>query len=229
MSTLVFDTDISKSMTWMSGTTRCESTFKRFAAALGYKYQGHPAIGHRMHNEKTNRDHLMSEMYTPGGIPGKLENLLPFYGQLVRIFRPFIAPSGGNNDALTSPLCNLLILAKQCVEDEDPTKAYPVDVMDFVFNELYNSLMGRHTVTYAPYIMVLIKKTLPDVDFSGLPLKDHHFKKLYMQKSKSGGATGASGAPESGSFMRDARTSAATAPRDPLLDSTLVPQVRKLP
>ena len=119
-----------------------------------------------------------------------------FMVSLFCIFRSFIAPSGGNNDALTSPLCNLLILAKQCVEDEDPTKAYPVDVMDFVFNELYNSLMGRHTVPYALYIMLLIKKTLPDVDFSGLPLEDHHFKKLYMQKSKTGGATGASGAPE---------------------------------
>ena len=111
----------------------------------------------------------MSDMYSPGRIPGKLENILPLYGQLVRIFRSFIALSGVNNDALTSPLCNLLILAKQCVEDEDPDKAYPVDVMDFIFSELYNSLMGRYTVPYAPYIMLFIKKTLPKEDFSGFP------------------------------------------------------------
>ena len=112
MSTLVFDTAIAKSMTWMSGTTKCESSFKKFAHVLGYKFQNHPPIGHRMHNERPNRDQLMSDMYSPGGIPRKLENLLPFYGLLVCIFHSFIAPSGGNNDALTSPLCNLLILAK---------------------------------------------------------------------------------------------------------------------
>ena len=71
------------------------------------------------------------------------------------------------------------MLAKQCIEDEDTEKEYPVDVMDFVFNELYNALMGRYTIPYAPYIMLFIKDTLPDEDFSGLPMVDHHFKKLY--------------------------------------------------
>ena len=170
----------------------------------------------------------MGDMYSPGGIPGKLENLLPFYNLLVRIFRSCIASSGGKNDALTSPLCNLLILAKQCVEDEDPTKAYPVDVMDFIFNELYNSLMGRYTIPYAPYIMLFIKKTLPKEDFSGLPTVDHHFKMLYIQKGQTGGNLGATGAPEKGSFMRDARTSSTTAPHAPPADSTLVPHIRKL-
>ena len=236
MSTVYIFDDIAKTMTWMSGTTRVESTFDRFAQVLGYTYQDYPPIGHRMHDEKPSRDQLMSDMYYPGGIPGKLENLLPFYSLLVRIFRSFIAPSGGNNDALTSPLCNLLILAKQCVEDEDPTKAYPVDVMDFIFNELFNSLMGRYTIPYAPYIMLFIRRTLRTMDFGSLPVVDHHYKKLYIQKGKSGGDHGPTGAPERGSFMRDARTSSTAAPRTsstaapraPSTESTLVPHIRKL-
>ena len=42
MSTLLIDTDVAKTMKWMSGTQYCESTFKRFARILGYRYQGHP-------------------------------------------------------------------------------------------------------------------------------------------------------------------------------------------
>ena len=80
MSTLVIGTDTPKTMKWMSGTHYCESTFKRFARVLGYKYQGHPPIGYRMHEERTNRDQLMEDMYYPTGIPGKIEGLLPFYG-----------------------------------------------------------------------------------------------------------------------------------------------------
>ena len=91
----------------------------------------------------------MADMYGTRGTIGKVEGLLPFYGQLVCLFRSFIALSGGNNDALTSPLVNLLVLAKQCAEDEDEYKAYPVDVGDFIFNELYNAMVGGHTIPYA--------------------------------------------------------------------------------
>ena len=86
MSTLVIGTDLNNTMKWMSGTHYCESTFKRFSRVLGYKYQSHPPIGHHMHDERPNRDQLMSDMYSPGGIPGKLEHLLPLYSRLVRIF-----------------------------------------------------------------------------------------------------------------------------------------------
>ena len=172
--------------------------------------------------EKPECEKLMADMYSPTGIIGKVEGLLPFYGQLVRLFRSFIAPSGGNNDALTSPLVNFLVLAKQCYEDEDPTKMYLVDVGNFIFNELYNAMVGGHTIPYAPFIMKLIRRTWNEGDFSGMPMVDHHFKKLYMQRDK----TLTAPAPDSG-FMRDARASGA-APRAPPTDTTFVPQIKKL-
>ena len=118
-----------------------------------------------------------------------------------------------------------MVLAKQFIEDEDTDKAYPMDVMDFIFHELYNAMLGGHTIPYAPYIMMLIKDTMKGHDFSSLPMEDHHFKKLYMQKEKPSAAP--TPAPASGSFMRDARSSAA-APRAPPVDTSFVPQVRKL-
>ena len=123
---------------------------------------------------------------------------------------------------ITSPLINLLVLAKQCAGDEDENKAYPVDVGDFIFNELYNAMVGGHTIPYAPFIMKLIRRTWKGGDFSGMPMVDHHFKKLCMQRDKSLPAP----APDSG-FMRDAQTSGA-APRAPPLDTSLVPPIRKL-
>ena len=183
MSTLVIDEDVHTTMKWISGTDYCEAPFKRLIEELGYNFQTHPPIGHRMHDvERPEREKLMADMYSQHGVIGKVEGLLPFYGQLVRLFRSFIASSGGNNDALTSPLVNLLVLAKQCYEDEDPTKMYAVDVGDFIFNELYNAMVGRTTIPYAPYIMKLIKATWKNADFSGMPMVDHHYKKLYMQR-----------------------------------------------
>ena len=98
--------------------------------------------------------------------------------------------------------------------------------MDFIFNELYNALMARYTIPYAPYIMLLIKDTLPEEDYQNIikdtPLVDHHFKKLYIQKEKH------LVIPEDGSFMRDARTTTTSIPRAPQPDTSFVPQVRKL-
>jgi hypothetical protein len=108
--------------------------------------------------------------------------------------------------------------------------------MDFIFNELYSSLMGRLTIPYAPYIMLFIRRVQRTINFQELPLIDHHFKKLYVHKEKDGGDGGARASPARGSFMRDARTSSTAAHRStssaaaraPRGDSALMPHVRKL-
>ena len=222
MSTLVVANDPYKTLKWMSGSSYCHAPFSKLIEGIGYQFQDHPPIGHRMHDERPSREKLMADMYAPGGTIGKVEGLLPFYGQLVRLFRSFIFPSGGNNDALTSPLVHLLVLAKQCIEDEDENKACPVDVGDVIFHELYNAMVGGHTIPYAPFIMQLIKNQWKSGDFSGMPMVDHHFKKLYMQREK----TLPTPAPDSG-FMRDVRASG-TIPRAPPSDNSFVPQIRKL-
>ena len=76
-------------------------------------------------------------------------------------------------------------------------------------------MVGGHTIPYAPFIMQLIKHTWKSGDLSGLPMVDHHFKKLYMQREKPLPAP----APDSG-FMRDARASG-TAPRATRGDTSL--------
>ena len=126
----------------------------------------------------------MRDLYGPGGQIGKIEGLLPIYDQLVRIFRSNIAPSGGNNDAITSPLVNLLCLAKECIENEDPNRDFTVDVMDYIYHEMNYAMIGGYTIPYAPYIMLLIKKTLKNHDFSQEVVESHYYKKIYDKKGE---------------------------------------------
>ena len=161
-STLVIrESSVAKEMKWMSGTIYCESTFKKFGAVLGYKYREDPAVGHRMHDfERTNKNIVMKKMYGPKGIIGEKKGLLPLYDQLVTTLRFNIAPSGGNNDAITSPLVNLLCLAEKCINNRNPTAVFNVDVMDFIYHEILEAIKMKTTIPYGPYIMMLIKDTL---------------------------------------------------------------------
>jgi hypothetical protein len=69
--------------------------------------------------------------------------------------------------------------------------------MDFIFSE-----MSRNTIPYAPYIMVLIKNTLQDQDFSD-DCVEHKLRKTYVKRKK---LVTALAYPDT--FMREARTSA---------------------
>ena len=46
---------------------------------------------------------MLDDLYEYGYPVGMTAGLLPIYAQLVLIFRDNIAPSGGNNDAVTPP------------------------------------------------------------------------------------------------------------------------------
>jgi hypothetical protein len=84
----------------------------------------------------------------------------------VRIFRENIAPSGGNNDAIHTSLVDLLYLAHECAIFEDPAEDFTLDVMDFIFHDILDTMIHRNTVPYAPYIMLLIKHSLLEFDWS---------------------------------------------------------------
>ena len=85
----------------------------------------------------------MKDLYGAGAVVGKNKGLLPVYDQLMIIFRSTIAPSGGNNDNLVTPLANQLRLAKRIVEHDTPDSQYGfrVDVMDFIFNEIFEAMV----------------------------------------------------------------------------------------
>jgi hypothetical protein len=179
--TLDFEADDDRTFKWMTGTYFCESVFTRFASLLGYPFNGpmNP-VGHRLHTPLPVDKNLFCDLYGPNVVPGQVAGLLPLYDLLVRIFRENIALSGGNNDAIRSSLVDLLIYSHDCATSTDPNADFSLDVMDFIFNEMYDAMVSRGSLPYAPFIMKLIIDTCNGQDFSSQCVS-HKVKKLYVK------------------------------------------------
>ena len=108
--TVVFTGDEHKTMKWMSGTEQFEATLAHFGTLLGYEI----GKGRRMHDAGTHSKNELAPLYETDGKLGYITGLLPLYGQLVRLLRDNLHPSGGNNDAIRTSLVELLCLAKRC-------------------------------------------------------------------------------------------------------------------
>ncbi|KAK1653556.1 hypothetical protein QYE76_071361 [Lolium multiflorum] len=120
--TLAFKKDEEHTMMWMTGSTQCEATLRRFASVLGLAEGG----AHRLHGPQKTDKNVLFNLYDASGAVGSTKGLLPIYSQLLRFFRATIAPSGGNNDAIRGALVDLMHLSYKCARDESHTvkKAY---------------------------------------------------------------------------------------------------------
>jgi hypothetical protein len=203
--TLSFTADDDRTFKWMTRTRYCESSFTQFASLLGYPFNGPTnPVGHHIHTPLPVNKNLLCDLYGPNGVPGQVAGLLPLYDLLVRIFRENIAPSGGNNDAIRSSLVDLLIFSHDCATSTDPNADFSLDVMDFIFNEIYDAMVSRGSLPYAPFIMKLIIDTCKGHDFSGQCVS-HKINKLYVKQNKPAPAPVGPIGPDS--FMRDAHSS----------------------
>ena len=96
--------------------------------------------------------------------------------------------------------------------------------MDYIFNEMHDSMVSRLTIPYAPFIMILIQDTLRGHDFSKYNMQKHTYKKVYNKKKIVVTQPSHASAPASGSFMGDARSGAPRACTVP----SFAPQVKKV-
>ncbi|KAK1660605.1 hypothetical protein QYE76_048764 [Lolium multiflorum] len=217
--TLAIKKDEDRTMEWMSGSTHCSATLRRFAAILGVPAEG----GRRLHGPQRADKNALFDLYTSAGKVGETKGLLTIYGQLLRFFRSTIAPSGGNNDAIRGTLVDLMYLSFRCARDENEERNYTIDIMDFIFQEIHDAMVSRTTIPYAPYIQLLINNTagVSGEDLSGYPLMKHSVKKAYKLKPVS------SAVPPPDSFMGDARSSGFAPARHPDLPA-MKKQVNRL-
>ncbi|KAK1628329.1 hypothetical protein QYE76_002644 [Lolium multiflorum] len=216
--TLAFKTDEDRTMEWMTGSTHCSATLRRFAGILGVPAEG----GRRLHGPQKPDKDVLFDLYTSAGKVGSTKGLLPIYSQLLRFFRATISPSGGNNDALRGALVSLMHLSFRCARDTNEDVDYTIDVMDYIFNEIHDAMVSRNTIPYAPYIQLLINNSVAmDEDLSGYALVKHSVKKAYKLKPVS------SAAPAPDSFMGDARSSGFAPARRPDLPA-MKKQVKRL-
>ncbi|KAK1667563.1 hypothetical protein QYE76_055722 [Lolium multiflorum] len=203
--TLAIKKDEERTMEWMTGSTHCSATLRRFAGILGVPVDG----GRRLHGPQQTDKNALVDLYTSAGKIGFAKGLLPIYSQLLRFFRATICPSGGNNDALRGALVDLMHLSYKCARDVTEERNYTLDVMDFIFHEIHDAMVSRTTIPYAPYIQLLINNSvaLGGEDLSGYPLVKHNVKKAYRLKPVS--------LPAPDTFMGDARSSGFAPARHP--------------
>ena len=204
--TLVIKEDDGLTMRWMTGDRPCESNFFEFARVLGYDFDGPNPVGRRLHTSYLPEKDTLAGLYDASGILGTITGLLPLYDQLLRLFRENIAPSGGNNDAIRGDLVNLMAFTHECAINENPHKNFKIDVMNYIFHEMFDAMVSRTSIPYAPYVMMLIKDTLRDDPNLSDDCEEHKVKKPYVKRTK----PAPYGADDTDSFMRDARASGST-------------------
>jgi hypothetical protein len=88
-----------------------------------------------------------------------VEDMLPI------LFRCNISPSGRNNDEILGGLVTLLDHSYDVFHNgEQEARPEEIDVMDFIYEELFYVVMESMCPPYAPYIMKLICDMVTDQD-----------------------------------------------------------------
>ncbi|KAK1663626.1 hypothetical protein QYE76_051785 [Lolium multiflorum] len=132
---------------------QCDFTIhliKQFYATLTFKKDEDRTM-QWMSGSSPYKDALY-HLYDENGAAGTITGMLPIYGQLLRFFRATIARSGRNNDALRGALVDLLRLSFECAQDGDETKDFTIDVMDYIFCEIFDAMVSQTSMPYASYI-----------------------------------------------------------------------------
>ena len=165
--TLVFGSSPDIPMTWMSGDDVCRSNFVEFAGMLGYPFDPEQASGARMHNTGMKDKRKLAPIYAAEDVVfGQASDIKPVYNTMLQMFRHTIAPQAGNIDQIRGGLVNLMAHAHfVCCRGKDYTgDDAKIDVMDYIYHEMYSRIMDKKTPVYAPFIMKLI------VEHSNSPL-----------------------------------------------------------
>ena len=89
---------------------------------------------------------------------GQASDIKDIYNIFLRMFRHTIAPQASNIDQLRGGLVNLMAHAHFvfCRGKDYEGDDVKVDVMDYIYHEIYKCIMDRKAPVYAPFIMKLI-------------------------------------------------------------------------
>ncbi|KAK1630081.1 hypothetical protein QYE76_004396 [Lolium multiflorum] len=158
--TVHFQSDEAKTFSWMSHERLLESNLAKFGSALGYpRYPGIDANGWRCHDSSfAQTREVLEPLYIKGwGIPGKSADLLPTWDIMLRVYRETIGPKGGNLDELH--LYEVDLMANSFAKRGTGER---LDVMDYIYHEMWSCVMEKKLPAFAPYIMKLIEDTWVD-------------------------------------------------------------------
>ncbi|KAK1651998.1 hypothetical protein QYE76_069803 [Lolium multiflorum] len=146
--TVHFDSDEAKTFRWMSHERLLESNLAKFGSALGYpRLPGVDENGWRCHDSSFSQPReVLEPLYIKGwGIPGKSVDLLPTWDIMLRVYRETIGPKGGNLDELH--LYEVDLMANSFAKKGTGEK---LDVMDYIYNEMWSCVMEKKLPLFAP-------------------------------------------------------------------------------
>src|SRR3954471_7873103 len=122
------------------------------------------------------------------GLWGGSKGLKTLYNLMLRIFRHTIAPSAGNDDAIRGGLVNLLYHTHRTFNAGPEADAAPIDVMDFIFEEMYHAILYKKSPPYAPLVLRLINSQEHDSPHGIPPHLTEHTLVTLQQKGHMGPA-----------------------------------------
>src|SRR3954464_8043754 len=176
-------------MVWMIGTTRCMATFHDFANVIFETFHGvSTPVGQRMHSAALGENKLKLAPLYDGGVVGGSKGLKTLYNLMLRIFHHTIAPSAGNDDAIRGGLVNLLYHTHRIFNAGPEADAAPIDVMDFIFEEMFHAILYKKSPPYAPLVMRLINSHEHDSPLGSAPHLTEHTLVSLQQKGHMGPA-----------------------------------------
>ncbi|KAK1679732.1 hypothetical protein QYE76_040580, partial [Lolium multiflorum] len=187
--TIHFEQDEARTFRWMTHEKLLESNLAKFGTALGYpRYPGVNANGWRCHDSSwAQTREVLENLYIPGwGIAGKSADLLPTWDIMLRVYRETIGPKGGNLDEIH--LYEVDLMANSFAKKGTGEK---LDVMDYIYHEMWACMYEKKLPAFAPYIMKLIEDTWMEtcnarlVQSIPLNLTSHEVKTLRTKRHNS--------------------------------------------
>lgn len=104
-----------------------------------------------LEDKPKNKD-VLEDLYIEGQVVCGLSNgLLPTNDIMHRIYRAIIKPKVGNFDEIHGFLIDLLLLTHQM-----KGQGRRLDVMDFIWHEMWHVVVNKKNICFAPLIMRLI-------------------------------------------------------------------------
>jgi hypothetical protein len=160
----------------MTKEKKFEETWSAIAQMLGYEefgsvlYEDFDDTHFRVHHTGVQAAEVekLLPLYDPESAEkwkvGKSKGLFPTWDIMHRIYRETINPKVGNIDEIHGYLKNLMLLTR-----EMQGKGKKLDVMDFIWHELWEVIIKKKNIAFAPLIMrIIIWKWVEENDVAEL-------------------------------------------------------------
>jgi len=163
LATVHFGTETERTLTWMTKDKKMSEKWSEIAIMLGYEdfgsflYNDFDDTHFRVHHtgEQAVEVEKLLPLYDPESAVtwkvGMSKGLFPTWDIMHRIYRETINPKVGNIDEIHGYLKNLMLLTRDM-----QGKGKKLDVMDFIWHEMWDVIIKKKNIAFAPLIMRII-------------------------------------------------------------------------